>query len=282
MNTNEKRHWIIYMYTFPNGKRYVGKTSTSLKDRQGGANWVGYRHCTVLMKAVKKYGIENIKQEILFEGDMTDEYSSRLEQICILMFKTNCRRFKDPQYGYNTTDGGEGTIGHRHTEESKKKMSESKKGKMVGEKHPNSKPIYCIELDMTFVTGADAEKYVGIDRKIISQALHSRKKNTSGGRTGFDVLHWIFEEDKSVEFIDKIMHEPALVLSVNAASGVHGVYWDASKNKWATNIRYGGQRYFLGRYSDKNDAIVARLLAEKKYYGDLAPQSNLFDKYNIQ
>ena len=62
MNTNEKRHWIIYMYTFPNGKRYVGKTSTSLKDRQGGANWVGYRHCTVLMKAVKKYGVEKIRK----------------------------------------------------------------------------------------------------------------------------------------------------------------------------------------------------------------------------
>lgn len=281
MSANEKRRWIIYMYTFPNGKRYIGKTSTSLKDRQGGANWVGYSHCTVLMKAVKKYGINNIEQEILFEGEMTDEYSSRLEQICILLFKTNCRRFKDPQYGYNTTDGGEGTIGHHHTEESKKKMSESKKGKMVGENHPNSKPIYCIELDMTFVSGGEAERYTGVGRKIISQALHSRKKNTSGGCTGFDVLHWIFEEDKSIEFIDKIMHEPALILSVNTASGVHGVCWDKSKNKWAANIKYGGQRYFLGRYSDKNDAILARLLAEKKYYGDLAPQSSLFDKYNI-
>ena len=43
----------------------------------------------------------------------------------------------------------------------------------------------------------------------------------------------------------------------------------------------GAEKTGSGVYSDKNDAIVARLLAEKKYYGDLAPQSNLFDKYNI-
>ena len=81
IQTNDKglKKWIIYMYTFPNGKRYIGKTHTSLKDRQGGINWSGYKHSSVLMKAVKKYGIENIKQEILFEDEMTDEYASRLE-----------------------------------------------------------------------------------------------------------------------------------------------------------------------------------------------------------
>ena len=281
MSANQKRKWIIYMYTFPNGKRYIGKTSTSLKDRQGGANWVGYSHCTVLMKAIQKYGTDNIKQEILFEDEMTDEYSSRLEQMCILLFKTNCRRFKNPQYGYNTTDGGDGSIGHHHTEESKKKMSESKKGK-TGKDANSSKAVYCIELDKIFVNGVEAEKCTGVDRKMISQALHSRKKNTSGGHTGFVVLHWIFVADKSIEFIDKVMHEPVIVFSVNTNSGVHGVCWDKSKNKWAATIRYCGKSYFLGRYVDKDDAIIARLLAEKQYYGDLAPQSSLFDKYNIE
>lgn len=281
MSTIEKRNWIIYMYTFPNGKRYIGKTSTSLKDRQGGVNWVGYSHCTVLMKAVKKYGVENIKQEILFEDEMTDEYSSRLEQICILLFKTNCRCFKNPQYGYNTTDGGEGTVGHHHTEESKKKMSQSKKGKKTGKNHPNSKSIYCIELDMTFVNAVEAEKYTGISRKTISLCCLRKNKSTLGGNTQFDRLHWIFESNKSINFINQIINEPIIEFRPNTNSGVNGVYWDKSKNKWAANIRYGGKRYFLGRYSDKVNAIVARLLAEKKYYGDCAPQSYLFNEYNI-
>ena len=281
MDNSKKRKWIIYMYTFPNGKRYVGKTSTSLKDRQGGTNWAGYSHCTVLMRAVKKYGIENIQQEILFEDEMTDEYSSRLEQMCILLFKTNCRRFKNPQYGYNTTDGGEGTIGHHHTEESKQKMSKSKTGKKTGAESHNSKPVYCIELDMTFVNAVAAERYTDISKKTISLCCLRKNKSTFGGNTQFDRLHWIFESEKSTDFINQVLNEPIIEFRPNTSSGVNGVYWDQSKNKWAANIRYGGRRYFLGRYSDKTDAIVARLLAEKKHYGDCAPQSYLFNKYNI-
>lgn len=278
----DKRKWIIYMYTFPNGKRYIGKTSTSLKDRQGGANWAGYKHCTVLMRAVKKYGTENIQQEILFESEMTDEYSSRLEQFCILLFKTNCRRFKNPQYGYNTTDGGEGTLGHHHTEESRIKMSKSKKGTKTGKDNPNSKPIYCVELHKTFINCTEAESFIGIDRKNIHRALHSRKKTTNGGNTEFDILHWIFESDKSDEFINSIMNEPVVALSSNSSSGVHGVCWNKGKNKWDAVIRYCGKKHFLGRYKNKDDAIVARLSAEKQYYGNTAPQKILFEKYNIQ
>ena len=122
----KERKWIIYMYTFPNGKRYIGKTSSTLKDRQGGSNWSGYKHCSVLMRAVKKYGVENIIQEILFESFMTDEYAARLESICILLFKANCLKFSNPSYGYNMTDGGEGTIGRTMSEEAKIKMSNAK------------------------------------------------------------------------------------------------------------------------------------------------------------
>jgi hypothetical protein len=282
MKTNDQRNWIIYMYTFPNGKRYIGKTSTSLSDRQGGAKWSGYKNCTVLMKAVKKYGIENIKQEILFEGKITDEYSSRLEQIFILLFKTNCRRFKNPQYGYNTTDGGEGTVGHHHTEESKRKMSESKKGKRTGSDSPNAKPVYCIELDATFVSAADAEKHSGVSRKTISLCCLRKNKSTGGGNTMFKTLHWVFESDKSDEIIYEIVHQPAVKFPINTSSGVHGVYWDRSKNKWAAQFAYNGHRVFLGRYVKKHDAIVARLSAENRYRGSAAPQFYLFDKYNIK
>lgn len=145
-------HWIIYMYTFPSGKRYIGKTKRSLSERQG-HNFTGYDSCTVLWKAIQKYGVENIKQDILFENDMTDEYASRLEQICILLFKVNCNKFSNPKFGYNLTDGGDGLtgwhpdeqrlevlraqmrelaekrIGTHPSEETRKKQSEAKKGK---------------------------------------------------------------------------------------------------------------------------------------------------------
>lgn len=148
---NNLNHWIIYMYTFPNGKRYIGKTKCSLRKRQG-QNFKRYENCTLLWNAIQKYGEENITQEILFENDMTDEYASRLEQICILLFKTNCNKFCKPKYGYNLTDGGDGMSGWKpdaeryeqlveqmhsfnekrrgthHTDSTKKKMSDAKKG----------------------------------------------------------------------------------------------------------------------------------------------------------
>ena len=189
MDNGQERKWIIYMYIFPNGKKYIGKTSQSLKDRQEGPSWTGYSHSTILMKAAKKYGIENIRQKILFENNMTDEYASRLEQICILLFKANCLKFTHPAYGYNMTDGGEGTIGYHHSDDSKNKMSNAKK-QCSGDTANSSKPLYCIELNMTFPNGVYAEKETGVSRKQISQALHSTNKRTRGGNTGFKYLHW--------------------------------------------------------------------------------------------
>ena len=151
--TEKINHWIIYMYTFPSGKRYIGKTKRRLLERQG-YNFERYKNCTVLWKAIQKYGIENIQQDILFEDDMSDEYATRLEKICILLFKTNCNRFSSPKFGYNLTDGGEGLsgwhpdeerleilraqvkefhknrIGSHHTDEAKRKMSEAKRVKL--------------------------------------------------------------------------------------------------------------------------------------------------------
>lgn len=103
-------HWIIYMYTFPNDKRYIGKTNRTLKERQG-CKWIGYKKCIVLWKAIQKYGIDNIIQTILVERDMTDKEASELEKLYIAIFRTNCSRYKSPAYGYNLTDGGEGVNG---------------------------------------------------------------------------------------------------------------------------------------------------------------------------
>lgn len=54
----------------------------------------------------------------------------------------------------------------------------------------------------------------------------------------------------------------------NNTSGVTGVYWDKSRNKWLSSIQLNGVQKHLGRFDDKDDAIVARKMAEDKYFGE--------------
>lgn len=46
-------------------------------------------------------------------------------------------------------------------------------------------------------------------------------------------------------------------------SGVMGVYWDASKRKWAARININKKPKFIGRFDKKDEAIAARKLAER-------------------
>jgi hypothetical protein len=50
-------------------------------------------------------------------------------------------------------------------------------------------------------------------------------------------------------------------------SGFRGIYWDKSREKWSADIMYSGKKYHLGRFTLKEDAISARIKAEKELFG---------------
>lgn len=64
-------------------------------------------------------------------------------------------------------------------------------------------------------------------------------------------------------------------------SGYIGVYQRKDNNKWAAKICINYKPIYLGSFDNIEDAIIARLKAEKKYCGEFAPQRHLFEKYNI-
>jgi len=64
-------------------------------------------------------------------------------------------------------------------------------------------------------------------------------------------------------------------------SGIIGVEWNKANNKWRSSITVNTNKIFLGYFARKNDAIYIRLKAEKKYFGEFAPQKHLFEKYGI-
>lgn len=67
----------------------------------------------------------------------------------------------------------------------------------------------------------------------------------------------------------------------NNTSGFIGVSWYEKSSLWSAYITKYGNRIHLGRYNDKEDAIKARLMAEKQYFGEFAPQRHLFEQYGI-
>ena len=67
----------------------------------------------------------------------------------------------------------------------------------------------------------------------------------------------------------------------NNTSGFVGVGWRKRDQKWCSYIQINGKTKSLGYYKNKEDAIIARLNAEFKYYGEFAPQRDLFKQYKI-
>lgn len=70
-------------------------------------------------------------------------------------------------------------------------------------------------------------------------------------------------------------------LQSNNKSGVAGVSYYKRRKRWVAEIKYNGKKKVIGYFKNKEDAIRARLLEEKRLLGEYAPQKHLFEKYGI-
>jgi group I intron endonuclease len=122
----------IYLITnLENKKQYVGITKFSITERF-------YQHTKrgfILTEAIKKYGEDKFSIELIEEVD-TAGRAYELEQYYIKEYNS-----KIP-YGYNITDGGDGIFGWEATEEYRQECSErvkqlhkEKKVGMYGKRH---------------------------------------------------------------------------------------------------------------------------------------------------
>lgn len=58
------------------------------------------------------------------------------------------------------------------------------------------------------------------------------------------------------------------VVRSNNTSGVTGISWDKSRNKWIVSITKDYKNISLGRFEKFEDAVAARKAAEDKYFGE--------------
>ena len=217
-------NYKVYMHITPSGKCYIGVTKNDTKFRW--KNGKSYKNCRRFNAAIKKYGWESIKHLILYQ-DLSQEDAYKKEKELIKKYKSN-----NPNFGYNISLGGNTVSdetkklisektklamsrpevkekisisqrnrvsplkGRNLTEEHKRKLSDSHKGK--GKKHTISsiekmrknntkkKSIVCVETGVIYESINEAGRQTHIDYRNIHRSCKTNK--IAGG------YHWEYKE----------------------------------------------------------------------------------------
>ncbi len=123
---NIEVYGVIYKITNKvNGKVYIGQTTRGFKKRYGG-NLLSTTN-NHLKRAIYKYGLESFTIIEVYDIAFSKTELNIKEMIYICLYGS----YKY-QYGYNKTYGGEGGT---HTEETRKKLSKSLKGRKLSKEH---------------------------------------------------------------------------------------------------------------------------------------------------
>lgn len=111
------KDYYVYKHTTPSGKVYIGITSQTPSRRW--AKGFGYKTQLRFFRAIMKYGWDNIKHEVLYEGLTKEEAEAKEIELISL------HRSSNNKYGYNIENGGK-SVG-RLSEETKRKISKAQK-----------------------------------------------------------------------------------------------------------------------------------------------------------
>lgn len=173
----KRNHGFIYMYTSPSGKKYIGQTVQSLKQRA--RNGKGYKNCGLFYKAIQKYGFENFQVQILEEAPINLLDEKEKEWISFL----NTQR----PNGYNLAVGGEsGNIKEVH-------QYNAQTGEYV----------------QSYSSLTEAANLNNIkDIQYISNCLHNKQKSCNGYR-------WSFEKVSNVDSVQYYKNTPREVYAYN-------------------------------------------------------------------
>lgn len=180
-----EKTWIVYRHINKvNGKSYIGITcqEPNLRWRNG----TGYsKEDQLIAKAIEKYGWDNF-EHIILEQNLSLAVANEREQYWISYYHTY---INDPECnGYNMTLGGEGTLGHicseetrdkirqkatgrLHTEETKKKISAA----ITGEKNPFFKRKHSEETKAKILKSRAGYTHSEETKKKISDSCKGRQ-----------------------------------------------------------------------------------------------------------
>ena len=249
----EKKYYIYRHKNKINGKVYIGQTSQVPEKRWGKGN--GYKTSSRFYNAIQKYGWDNFEHTILFDN-LTMEKANEIEELLINYYNStdenygynikkggfnhshseetkkkigqaNSQSLKGKAWSENqkilmsNKFSGENNpfYGKHHTEETKKKISDARKGKTQGENHPfygkhhtqetlnkisqnrqskGGKKVKCLNTGEIFDTMMDAARWCGLkNSSSIGQICNKTGKQKTAGKHPItkEKLFWEFVEE---------------------------------------------------------------------------------------
>lgn len=123
----DKKIFKVYKHTLPkdisgkdNDMVYIGITCQDKVYYRWGRNGIKYKSNIYFYRAIQKYGWDNFKHEVLFDGLTKEEANKKEVELIAEYDSTN--KFR----GYNIEFGGDGQ--GKHSLETRMKISQAKKG----------------------------------------------------------------------------------------------------------------------------------------------------------
>lgn len=281
--------WIYTITNKVNGKIYVGKTN-NFERRRKEHFYRKDESCTILKRAMEKYGRENFEMKplltfIAVNNNVLTKVMNWLEVYYIKKFNTQTD-------GYNITSGGEGNHDWHPSEETKEKIRNSTKGRQCSDfckirnrevmlKRElwkiNERAVLQYDLNGRFFRKyssiSDAVSYLiesgltittnrGTVRDSLSTVLNKRKNNTAYG------FIWVFENKDDFQlFIDvpKVKHSKDKPLYYYTKEGELIASFD--------NVREAEKATGINRKAINMSAYASRLstIKIKNYWSRIGP-----------
>ena len=216
-------NYCVYVHTNKiDNRKYVGQTCQNVDSRWRDGK--GYQESPYFYNVIQKYGWDNFEHEVI-ASHLTKEEADNFEKLLINKLNT-----MDRLYGYNLKEGGSNgklseesrkkisetlkniyvdktkcaMYGKHHSEETKRKNSESHKGMFAGEKNyfygktycgatnPRARKIAQLDMNGNYIRSWEyirqASNELGINPAGISDCCRGKGK-TSGG------FKWMYLED---------------------------------------------------------------------------------------
>lgn len=203
----DNKIYSVYIHTFPNNKKYIGLTCQKVKLRWN--NGRGYKQHRYMYNAILKYGWDNVNHEVI--NNLSKKEACLLEIELIKKYNSNNKK-----YGYNLSTGGEhGSLGVNPSQETRNKMSEKFKGRIVSSDtrsklskqaskqwesqdnrtknmilQPHKRSVLQYDLKGNFlnkfITMSEASRCTKTQRSKISLVCNGKRKTTGGFMWKYD------------------------------------------------------------------------------------------------